>query len=120
MDKIIIRDLLLRGILGINPDERLNKQDILVNMVIFTDIGKAAASDSIEDALNYELITERVSKHVEASSSFLVEKLVTDLARIVIFEFDVERVQVRVEKPAALRFAKSAGVEIERTPTDFT
>lgn len=119
MDKIIIRDLLLRGIVGINPDERKNKQDILINMVIYADIRPAAASDDIADAVNYKSITKRVIQHVEASSDFLVEKLVTDIARLVLTEFAVERVQVRVEKPGALRFARSVGVEIERTRADF-
>ena len=119
MDKIIIRDLLLRGIIGINPDERVKQQDILINMVIFADIRRAAASDAIEDAVDYKSITKRVIQHVEASSDFLVERLVTDLAHMVITEFGVERVKVRVEKPGALRFAESVGIEIERTRNDF-
>jgi FolB domain-containing protein len=119
MDKIIIRDLLLRGIIGINPNERVKQQDILINMVIWADIRQAAASDAIEDAVDYKSITKRVIQHVEASSDFLVEKLVTDLARLVITEFSVERVRVRVEKPGALRFAESVGIEIERTRADF-
>ena len=119
MDKIIIRDLLLRGIIGINPEERVKKQDILINMVIFTDIRQAANSDSIEDAVDYKTITKRVIEHVEESADFLVEKLVTDLARMVIVDFNVEKVQVRVEKPGALRFAESVGIEIERTQADF-
>ena len=119
MDKIIIRDLLLRGIIGINPDERVKQQDILINMVIWADIRQAAASDAIEDAVDYKSITKRVIQHVEASSDFLVERLVTDLARMVIMDFGVERVQVRVEKPGALRFAESVGIEIERTRADF-
>ena len=119
MDKIIIRDLLLRGIIGINPDERVKLQDILINMVIWADIRQAAASDAIEDAVDYKSITKRVIQHVEESSDFLVEKLVTDLARMVVLEFGVERVMVRVEKPTALRFAESVGIEIERTRADF-
>jgi FolB domain-containing protein len=119
MDKIIIKDLLLRGIIGINPDERVNKQDILINMVIYTDIRQAAASDAIEDAVNYKSITQRVIDHVEHSADLLVEKLVTDIARIILTEFPVQRVQVRVEKPGALRFARSVGIEIERTREDF-
>lgn len=119
MDKIIIRDLLLRGIIGINPDERVKQQDILINMVIWADIRQAAASDAIEDAVDYKSITKRVIQHVEASSDFLVERLVTDLARMVIMDFGVERVQVRVEKPGALRFAESVGIEIERSRADF-
>lgn len=119
MDKIIIRDLLLRGIIGINPEERVNQQDILINLVIYADIRPAAASDDIADAVNYKSITKRIIRHVEESSDFLVEKLVTDIARIIITEFGVERVQVRLEKPGALRFAESVGIEIERTRADF-
>jgi FolB domain-containing protein len=119
MDKIIIRDLLLRGIIGINPDERVNKQDILINVVIYADIRPAAASDHIDDAVNYKSITKRIISHVEASSDQLVEKLVTDLARLILSEYPVERVQVRVEKPGALRFAESVGIEIDRTRADF-
>ena len=119
MDKILIKDLLLRGIIGINPDERVNKQDILINMVIYTDIRKAAASDDIADAANYKSITKRIIAYVEESADFLVEKLVTGIARIVITEFGVERVRVRLEKPGALRFADSVGIEIERTKEDF-
>ena len=119
MDKIIIKDLLLRGIIGINPDERKNKQDILINMTLFTDIRAAAASDNIADATNYKTITKRVIEHVENSADQLVEKLVTDIARVVLTEFNVVRAIVRVEKPTALRYAASVGIEIERTREDF-
>jgi FolB domain-containing protein len=120
MDKIIIKDLLVRGILGINPEEREKLQDILINVVLYADIRQAAATDAIEDAVNYRSITKRIIDHVEASSDFLVEKLVTDLARIILCENEqVIRVQVRVEKPGALRFARSVGIEIDRTREDF-
>ena len=119
MDKIIIKDLLVRSIIGINPDERIKKQDILISMILFSDIRQAAQSDDIVDAVNYKAITKRVIEHVEESSDFLVEKLVSDIARLVLKEFHVERVRVRVEKPGALRFAKSVGIEIERTQQDF-
>jgi FolB domain-containing protein len=119
MDKVIVKDLLVRAILGINPDERVKKQDILINIVMYADIRRAAETDDIADAVNYKSITKRVIEHVEEGSDFLVEKLVTDLARIIITEFGVERVMVRVEKPGALRFAESVGIEIERTQADF-
>ena len=120
MDKIIVRDLLLRGIIGINPEERVKQQDILINVVMFADIRKAAVSDDIDDAVDYKTVTKRIIQHVEDSSDYLVEKLVTDIARL-IFEVDekVQKVQVRVEKPGALRFAESVGIEIERTREDF-
>lgn len=119
MDKIIIRDLLLRGIIGINPDERVKRQDILLNMVLYTDIRRAAETDDIADAANYKAISKRVIDHVEASADFLVEKLVTDIARIILTEYPIRRVKVRVEKPGALRFAKSVGIEIDRRREDF-
>ena len=119
MDKVIIKDLLVRAILGINPDERVKKQDILINIVMYADIRRAAETDDIEDAVNYKSITKRVIEHVEEGSDFLVERLVSDLARIIVTEFGVERFMVRVEKPGALRFAESVGIEIERTQADF-
>ena len=120
MDRIFIKDLLVRGILGINPEERVKRQDILINVVLYADVRKAAATDAIDDAVNYKSISKRIIDHVESSSDFLVEKLVTDLARIILCEYEqVERVQVRVEKPGALRFARSVGIEIERTRADF-
>jgi FolB domain-containing protein len=119
MDKVIIKDLLVRGILGINPDERVNRQDILINLVLWTDMRPAAASDDIEQAVNYRTISKQIIEHVEASSDFLVEKLATDIARIILTEYGVARARVRVEKPGALRFARSVGVEIERDRADF-
>ena len=119
MDKIIIKDLLLRGIIGINDDERVNKQDIQINLVMYADTRPAAASDNIADAVNYRTITKHIIRHVEASADFLVEKLVSDIAQIVLTDYDVQRVIVRVEKPGALRYADSVGVEIDRTRADY-
>jgi FolB domain-containing protein len=115
MDKIFIKDLLLRGIIGINDDERVNRQDILINITIFANTRQAAVSDDIEDAVNYRTITKRIIEHVEGSADFLVEKLVNDIAQIILGEFAAERVIVRVEKPGALRFAQSVGIEIDRS-----
>jgi len=120
MDKIFIKDLLVRSIIGVNPDERVNKQDILINIVIFTDIRMAGKSENIRTSVNYDSVAKHVIKHVEESSDYLVEKLVSDIAFLILNEFDnLERVQVRVEKPSALRYAKSVGIEVERTLADF-
>lgn len=120
MDKILIRNLLVRGIIGINPDERIKKQDILINIVLHADIRKAGASDNIDDAVNYKTITKAVIEHVEESADYLVERLITDVARICLFTYDsVQKVEIRLEKPGALRFAESVGIEIERTRADF-
>ncbi len=117
-DRILIRDLRLRGIIGINDWEREKRQDILVNLTLWGDFREAGASDAIEETLNYRTITKEVIEHVENSSYFLVEKLATELARICV-EHGAERVAVRIEKPGALRFADSVGIEIERHRKDF-
>ncbi len=115
LDRILIKDLLLRGILGINPEERKNRQDILVNVVMYADTRGAAVSDAIEDAVNYKTVTKAMIAHVETGAPMLVERLVAELARIA-FEEDarVQAVEVTVEKPGALRFARSVGVSIFR------
>ncbi|MGB1252484.1 MAG: dihydroneopterin aldolase [Candidatus Promineifilaceae bacterium] len=120
MDRIIIKDLLLRGILGLNPDERIKKQDILVNVVMYHDITKAGEADDVSISVNYKTITKRIIKRVEDGNDLTVEKLVLDIARMIIVEYGVERTFVRVEKPTALRFAASVGIEIERTRADFS
>jgi len=86
---------------------------------MYADTRAAADSDNIDDAVNYRTITKRIVRHVEGSSDFLVEKLVNDIARIILVEYGVERVIVRLEKPGALRFAESVGIEIDRTRSDF-
>lgn len=118
-DRIFVRDLRLRGIVGINDWEREKPQDIVVNLTLFGDFSAAGESDSIEDALNYRTLTKDVIDYVESSSHFLVEKLATALARICVVDHGAERVRVRVEKPGALRFADSVGVEVGRAREDF-
>lgn len=114
-DRILIRDLMVRGIVGINPEERRNRQDVLINLELWTDTRSAAASDDIDHAVNYRSVCKRIIEHVETATPLLVERLASDIARLVLQEFGVSRVRVRVEKPGALRFARSVGVEIERS-----
>lgn len=118
-DRIVIRDLELRGIVGINEWERRCPQDILINLELTVDTRAAAASDSIEDSLNYRSLTKAVIELVESSRFHLVEALAEAIARLVVGRFAATRVRVRVEKPGALRHAASVGVEIERRREDF-
>lgn len=118
-DRIEIHDLLLRCIVGINPEERVKKQDVIINLTLYGDLRKAGASDDIVDAINYKTLTKRVIDHVEESDYFLVEKLAHSIAQIAVQEFGVERAIVSLEKPGALRFARSVGVVVERTRSDF-
>ena len=115
MDKIIIKDLLLRIIIGTKDDERREKQDVIINAVLLTDLSKAGASDRIEDTVNYRTINKQIIRMAESSSYFLVEALAERITQICLEHPAVARVEVRVEKPGALRFARSVGVEIVRS-----
>jgi FolB domain-containing protein len=117
-DKILIKNLLLRGIIGINDWEREKPQDILINITLYGDLKPAGSSDKIEDTINYRTITKKIITHVEGSKRFTVEALAQDIVDICLQADGVEKARVRVEKPGALRFAQSVGVEIERGPED--
>jgi FolB domain-containing protein len=117
-DQIEIKELLLRTIIGINEEERHNRQDVLINMTLYADTRAAGRSDDIADAVNYRTITKQVIKMVEDSQFYLVERMAAAIAEICLQAPRVERVRVSVEKPGALRFARSVGVSIERDRGD--
>ncbi len=114
-DVIHIKDLQLRAIIGINQVERENRQDVLINIDLHADTRPAGRSDRIEDAVNYRTITKRVIRMVEASRFNLVERLAAEIAMICLADPRVDTARIVVEKPGALRFARSVGVEILRT-----
>ena len=118
-DQIQIKDLLLRAILGINEEERRNRQDVLINITLHADTRAAGRSDDIADAVNYRTLTKRIIALVEDSQFYLVEKLAAEIAALCLDDPRVEQADVRVEKPGALRFARSVGVEIQRTRADL-
>jgi len=117
-DRILIRDLLVRGILGVNEWERKKRQDILINLTLVADLSRCGASDALRDTVNYRTITKAVIALVEESRRFTAEALASDIAKLCLAQSGVERVTVRLEKPGALRFARSVGVEIERGRDD--
>lgn len=114
MDRILISDLLVRCIVGINDDERREKQDVLINLALSADLSRAGRSDRFEDAVDYRAIKKKVAAMAENSRFFLVEALAEAVAAICLEHPAVSEVRVRVEKPTALRFARSVGVEITR------
>ncbi len=118
-DCVQIKDLLVRAVIGVNDWERRARQDVLINICMFTDTRAAGKTDNIADALNYRSVAKRVIALAEGSQFFLVERLAEEIARVCVQEFGVERVRVEVEKPGAVRFARSVGVVIERTAEDF-
>lgn len=115
MDKVFIKDLVARGIIGVNDWEREKPQEILINITVFTDTRRAAKSDDLADCVDYRALAKKVQTHAETTARLTVEALANDLANICLGEKGVERAIVRVEKPGAVRFSKSVGVEVERT-----
>ena len=114
MDKVIIKDLLVRGIIGLNDWEREKPQDILINIVLYADIKKAGETDDIQHSVNYRTIAKKTIAHAETAERLTVEALAEDIAKLCLEEPHVCKVRIRVEKPGAVRFADSVGVEIER------
>lgn len=119
-DRIFIRNLLVRGIVGINPEERKNRQDILVNVVLFADTARPGVTDAIEDTVNYRTIAKAIIAHIEEGKPNLVEYLAAQLVAIC-FAGDsrIEAVELSLEKPGAVRFSESVGVTIYRRRDEF-
>ncbi len=114
-DCIHIRDLALRCIIGILPEERRERQDVIINITLECDTRPAACTDDIRDAVDYKKIKRAVLKMVEASEFHLIETLAERIAEICLAHPKVAAVRVSVDKPGALRFARSVAVEIERS-----
>jgi FolB domain-containing protein len=118
MDQIFITDLVARGIIGINDWERKAPQEMLINIVLFADLHRVGESDDLHDSLDYRAVTKKVLAHAESARRLTVEALAADLASLCLEEVLVKKVRVRVEKPGAVRFSRSVGVEIERAKED--
>lgn len=115
MDKIFLTALEIQTIIGIFDWERTTKQTVRIDLEMATDVAKAAATDHIDDALDYKAISKRLIGFVEASSFQLVETLAERIAEIVIGEFGVSWVKVVLHKPGAIRGSKDVGITIERS-----
>jgi len=114
-DQIHIRDLHLRCVIGIYEEERRTKQDVMINVTLYADCRAAGRSDRIEDTVDYKAIKKRVIAMVEASDYFLVERLAERITELCLEDGRVHAARVVVDKPGALRFARSVAVEIVRT-----
>ncbi len=114
MDSIFLSDMKVETIVGIWDWERKIRQTVSIDLQLGADIKRAAASDSIDDTLNYKLVAKRVQQFVAESSFKLVETLAENIAEVVISEFEVPWVEVRVNKPGAIRGARDVGVKIRR------
>lgn len=114
MDIVYIRDLRIETIIGIFDWERKVKQIVSLDLEMAHDIHKAAATDDIQYTLDYKSVAKRLIAFIEQSEFFLVESMAEEVARIVLEEFSVPWLKLRVSKPGALRGSRDVGILIER------
>jgi 2-amino-4-hydroxy-6-hydroxymethyldihydropteridine diphosphokinase len=114
MDTIFIEDLRIDTVIGIYDWEREIRQVVSLDLEMSADIRAAAASDRVGDTLDYKRVAKRLIGYVSGSRFELIEALVERVAEIVLYEFGVQRVRVRLGKPGALRFSRTVGIEIQR------
>jgi D-erythro-7,8-dihydroneopterin triphosphate epimerase len=111
---IRIKDLRLRAIIGFKEWEREKKQDITINLVIESGLEKVVETDDIEDGIDYKVITKKIIDEVEKTEFSLLEKLAGFILDIVMANERIDRATIEIDKPHALRFARSTSIELTR------
>lgn len=119
MDKIFLTALNVECIVGIWDWERRVKQTVIIDLEMAADIRRAAATDSIDDTIDYKRVSKRLLAFVGESQFQLVETLTEQIARVIVTEFGVSWVKVRLNKRGAIRGARDVGIEIERCTEDY-
>ena len=119
MDKIFLSQLSIECIVGIWDWERRVKQTVVIDVEMAADIRKAAATDHIDDTIDYKRVAKRLITFVGESQYQLVETLTDQIARVIVTEFGVSWVKVRLNKRGAIRGARDVGIEIERRAEDY-
>ena len=114
-DTVFVHELRVETIIGIWGWERKIRQIVSIDLEMGTDIRRAAETDNIDDTLNYKAISKRVQQFVADSEFQLVETMAEKIAELVLQEFKVPWIQVRVSKPGAIRGAKNVGILIRRS-----
>jgi len=114
MDKLLIKDLRARCVLGISDEERREKQEVVINLALGAELHLPGRTDRFEDTIDYRALKKRVLEAVENSQFRLVEALAQAIADLCLEYPMVQQVTVEVEKPSALRFARSVAAEITR------
>ncbi len=110
---IRIKNLIIRTIIGFNPEERVNRQDVIINLEIEVDISTAVSTDHQEGIYNYKTITKSIIAFVSESKYYLLEKLTHEVLLLVMEDERVIRAKVEIDKPQALRFADSVSIQLE-------
>lgn len=114
MDRIHIRDLTLRTFVGVDPEEQEKKQEVVLNITLHADLVKAGRTDDLKDTVNYRTIKAAIAEYVESNRFSLIERLAEAAAEIALRDPRVRKAEITVDKPGALRYARSVAVAIER------
>ena len=114
MDKVFLRQLRLEAVIGVYDWERTQRQPLIMDLEMVTDVARAAASDRIQDALDYHAVAKRLTEFVSRSKFQLVETLAEHCAELLLREFGVAWLRMELHKPEAVENALSVGVVIER------
>lgn len=113
-DIVFINDLRIETVIGIYDWERKIRQTVSLDLEMAADIARAAATDAIEDTLNYKAVAKRLIAFIGDSDFQLVETLAERCASIVLDEFDVSWLRLTLRKPGAVSGSRDVGVRIER------
>ncbi len=117
-DRIFIRDMVIRCVIGVDEVERREKQDVVVQIELQADLRKAGRTDELADSVDYSALKKRILQATESSQYRLIEALAQRIADECLRDERIECVRIAVEKPGALRFARTVGVEIVRRRID--
>jgi FolB domain-containing protein len=113
-ERILIRDLLIRCVVGLTSEERRKSQDVVLNLAIEADLAQACQSDDVADGVDYKVLKYAIIEMLEKSSFRLLERLAARVAEMCLEHPRVQRVAVIADKPGALRYARSVAVEVVR------
>ena len=114
MDIVFINELKVDTVIGVYDWERTIRQQVSLDLEMAADIRVAAASDSIDDALDYNAVSQRLLSFIKASEFQLLEAMAEQCAAIVQDEFNVAWLKLRLSKPGAVKSARDVGLIIER------
>ena len=119
-DKVLIRKLHCKTIIGIYPHEKEIQQDLFIDLEMFTDLVKAGTTDDINETVDYEAIKNQIVEYLSANSHGLIETVAEKIAEICLAHPKIRQVKVTVDKPGALSECESVAVEITRKEYSFT
>lgn len=117
LDQIILNKIRCQCIIGTLEWERKQKQEVLIDVILFADLKEASLSDKITDTVDYKIIEEKITHHVANSNYFLLEKLAGSISEICLNYDKIKEVKVKTTKTGTLDLAKEVSIEIFRQKT---